>query len=216
MRCRFSRMASLSVRRGDRADRVFAPRGRLSKGAGVMPEGNERRKRPAAVRTRPPARKAGRSSVEWLRRFEPVSDELVLAGIERAERHRHRHRTFERGGVWLADIAAHLGFVDSSWTTRQLRLRLGALASHGLLVATRRKSLDLWALTDTGRARLEAARLAGTVDELPESPQHRAWRRGCVSVVVARSRQSPPRASSRACSGVCYPAARTTPTSSHR
>jgi len=38
-----------------------------------------------------------------LGRFEPVSDGLVLAAVERAERHRER----EREGVMLSDIAEH-------------------------------------------------------------------------------------------------------------
>lgn len=38
------------------------------------------------------------------RRFEPVSDVLVLAAVERAERHRER----ERQGVWLPDVVRHL------------------------------------------------------------------------------------------------------------
>jgi hypothetical protein len=40
-----------------------------------------------------------------LGRWEPVSDALVLAAVERAERHRQRE------GVVRSDIAAHLGFV---------------------------------------------------------------------------------------------------------
>jgi hypothetical protein len=107
-----------------------------------------------------------------LRRFEPVSDVLVLAAVERAELHRDR----ERDGVWLPDLVAHLGFVAGSWTTRRLRPQLDALLSAGALRRSRRSGLVVWGLTDAGRRRLGRARRAGEVDELAESPQHREWR----------------------------------------
>jgi len=107
-----------------------------------------------------------------LRRFEPVSDVLVLAAVERAERHRERQEV----GVWLPHIAAHLGFVAGSWTTRRLRPQLQALVSAGALSCSRRHGLVVWALTGAGRRRLGRARQAGEVGELPESPQHRQWR----------------------------------------
>ncbi len=100
-----------------------------------------------------------------LRTFEPVSDEMVLAAVDRAE----RHRRVKPKGVTLGEIAAHLGFVRSGWTTRQLRPRLDSLLVDGLLTYSRRHSVDCWGLTD-------GARHAGRVEELPESPQHRAWR----------------------------------------
>jgi hypothetical protein len=34
----------------------------------------------------------------------------------------------------------------------------------------------VWGLTDSGRKRLTAIRRAGTLERLPESPQHRVWR----------------------------------------
>jgi hypothetical protein len=107
-----------------------------------------------------------------LRRFEPVSDVQVLAAVERAERHQER----EDEGVLRSDLAAHLGFVHSGWTTRQLRPQLDALRSAGLLRDLRRNGIDLLGLTSTGRRALAKARRAGEVRELPESPQHRKWR----------------------------------------
>lgn len=107
-----------------------------------------------------------------LRRYEPVSGELVLAAVDRAQRHDEHGRE----DVALAQIVAHLGFVRTGWTTRQLRPRLDALITNGLLVAGRRQGFDVWALTDAGRAHLESARAAGRVEDLPEAPQHRAWR----------------------------------------
>jgi DNA-binding MarR family transcriptional regulator len=107
-----------------------------------------------------------------LRRFEPVADALVLAALERAERHRER----EREGVMMSDIAEHLGFVHGSWTTRRLRPQLDALIAEGLLARSRRHGVLVWELTDAGRGRLERTRLAGNAGKLAESPQHRAWR----------------------------------------
>jgi hypothetical protein len=104
-----------------------------------------------------------------LRRFEPVSDELVLAAVERAERHRER----QGEGVMMSDIAEHLGFVHGSWTTRRLRPQIEAFIAAGLLVRLRRHGVMVWGLTSSGRRR--AAR-AGESVVLPESPQHRVWR----------------------------------------
>ena len=104
-----------------------------------------------------------------LRRFEPVSDELVLAAVERAERHRER----EDEGVMMSDIAEHLGFVHGSWTTRRLRPQIEAFIVAGLLVRSRRHGVVVWGLTSSGRSRCEQA--SGAV-VLPESPQHRVWR----------------------------------------
>jgi hypothetical protein len=118
----------------------------------------------------PPARERQRLDGE-LGRFEPVSDALVLAAIERAERHRER----EREGVMMSDIAEHLGFVHGSWTTRRLRPQLDALIAKGLLALSRRHGVVVWELTDDGRWRLERMRRADEVEALPEAPQHRAW-----------------------------------------
>jgi hypothetical protein len=107
-----------------------------------------------------------------LGRFEPVSDALVLAAIERAERHRER----EGEGVMMSDIAEHLGFVHGSWTTRRLRPQLEVLIAEGSLARSRRHGVVAWELTDDGRGRLERMLRAGEVEALPEAPQHRGWR----------------------------------------
>jgi hypothetical protein len=117
--------------------------------------------------------KKGNKRVGEPRRFEPVSDHMVLAALDRAERHSHR----EERGVPLGAVIAHLGFVRTGgWTTRQLRPQLDALVAGGLVGTLRRHSIAIWELTETGRERLVAHRASGEVDELPESPQHRAWR----------------------------------------
>jgi hypothetical protein len=105
-----------------------------------------------------------------LRRFEPVSDDVVLAAVERAERDRER----EGEGVMMSDIAEHLGFVHGSWTTRRLRPQIEAFIAAGLLVRSRRHGVVIWGLTASGSSRVE--RVGGLV-VLPESPQHRVWRR---------------------------------------
>jgi hypothetical protein len=122
-------------------------------------------KRGAGVRTsRAPRDRGGE-----LRQFEPVSDDLVLAAVERAERHRER----KDEGVMMSDIAEHLGFVHGSWTTRRLRPQIEAFIAAGLLVRSRRHGVLIWGLTSGGRRR--AARVGESV-VLPESPQHRVWR----------------------------------------
>lgn len=122
-------------------------------------------KRGAGVRSSRVSRDRGGE----LRRLEPVSDDLVLAAVGRAERHRER----EGEGVMMSDIAEHLGFVHGSWTTRSLRPQIEAFIAADLLVRSRRGGVVIWGLTSAGRGRVERA---GESVGLPESPQHRAWR----------------------------------------
>jgi hypothetical protein len=107
--------------------------------------------------------------VDELRRFEPVSDGVVLAAIDRAE----RHRGGRDEGARMSTLAEHLGFVHGPWTARGLRPQLDALIEAGALERVRRQGMVLLVLTGKGRRR--AARARRTV-ALPESPQHRAWR----------------------------------------
>lgn len=106
-----------------------------------------------------------------LSRVEPVSDAQILAAIDRAEVHDRNQRP--DAGRW--EVAAHLGFVHNSWTTRRLRPQIDALRSAGRIRNVRRCGIDLVALTAAGRRALGKARVAGQVF-LPESPQHRSWR----------------------------------------
>lgn len=132
---------------------------------------NEQQQRRSRRRSSSQAQATGGSEGE-LRRFEPVPDELVLAAVERAERHQQR----ESRGVLLGDIARHLGFVHGSWTTRRLRPQLEALVAAGEMSRDRTHGIVVWGLTSAGSRRLARARRAGEVRELPEAPQHRAWR----------------------------------------
>ena len=125
---------------------------------------------PRAHRNRAPARPAACE----LRPFaHPVSDALVLAAAERAERH---HASRPSPGVMLAEVFAHMGFVYNGAATRQLRPRLDGLLADGSLANARRNGLKLWVLTSAGRRRLARARRRDGPVRLPESPQHRVWR----------------------------------------
>jgi hypothetical protein len=100
------------------------------------------------------------------------TDELVLAAVERAARHRPHHRSTVP--VWA--ILEHLGLRARSAPARHVRARLDALQAAGSLDCARRHGIPTWALTSAGRRRLRRAASAGEVPALPESPQHRAWR----------------------------------------
>jgi len=104
-----------------------------------------------------------------LSRVEPVSDAQILAAIRRAEVHD------EQDDASRADIAAHLGFVHDSSTTKRLRPQIDALKAAGRIRDVRRNGLNLLALTAAGRRAIEKAESTGAVI-LPESPQHRKWR----------------------------------------
>jgi hypothetical protein len=111
-----------------------------------MPSRKDGGKRGAGVRSSREPRDRG----DELRRFEPVFDELVLAAVERAERHRER----EGEGVMMSEIAEHLGFVHGSWTTRRLRPQIDAFIAAGLLSRSRRHGVVVWGLTSAGRGRV--------------------------------------------------------------
>jgi hypothetical protein len=95
-----------------------------------------------------------------------VPEPLILAAVDRAIRHRHTDVT----PSWV--VYAHLGFARRSGLARATRGMLDTLTAAGALERSRRNGIDVWHLTPLGRRRLRAA---GTV-ELPESPQHAAWR----------------------------------------
>jgi hypothetical protein len=103
---------------------------------------------------------------------EPPSDELVLAAIERAGC--HRARDTPAVPVWA--ILDHLAVPRRSAAARQVRSRLGVLHTAGWLERASRHGVPMWALTSSGLRRLRRARRADEDLQLPESPQHRAWR----------------------------------------
>ena len=93
-----------------------------------------------------------------------IPDELLLAAVCRAQLHRERE-----AGVPIWQVAEHLGLTHSAHTTRRLRPQLEALNTAGLAERGRHKSIVVWAITRTGRR-------AASGGQLPEAPQHRAWR----------------------------------------
>jgi hypothetical protein len=97
------------------------------------------------------------------------SCDLILAAIDRAERH---SRGMERG-VLLATVKEHLALPHHSGTTRQLRPKIDALHTLELIEPIRRDGMNLLVVTEAGRSQLETAsevRLS-----LPEAPQHQCW-----------------------------------------
>lgn len=105
-------------------------------------------------------------------RWRPPSDELVLAAVDRAQRHRP---TPDSGEPTLSAIAAHLGMTWGPVASRRLRPLVERLThERGWLQHSHRTGQERWALSDAGADRL--ARAAGVLDELPESPRHREWR----------------------------------------
>jgi DNA-binding PadR family transcriptional regulator len=100
----------------------------------------------------------------------PISDDMILAAIERAARHRNPKSP---PGITLPTLKEHLGVPHHGGTTRQLRPRLKTLETAQLIEQYRRKEAEAITLTDTGQRRLDAAR--GEIT-LPEAPQHQLWR----------------------------------------
>jgi hypothetical protein len=96
-----------------------------------------------------------------------IPDALILAAMERAELH-SRHDD----GVLYATVVDHLGLSKSTATGRKLRPRFREMKAAGLIAQSRRHSVTLYTATRKGKRALKDA---GDV-ELPESPQHRAWR----------------------------------------
>lgn len=104
----------------------------------------------------------------------PVSDERLLLAIGRVRDH---GVPSDEGRLHRARIAEHLGFAHSSATTKLLRPQLEAMESEGLLEAVRRRGADYWRLTPKGSRRVTSLRKSNGSESLPESPQHREWRR---------------------------------------
>ncbi|HEV3047069.1 MAG TPA: hypothetical protein VGY13_06865 [Solirubrobacteraceae bacterium] len=102
----------------------------------------------------------------------PITDELVLAAVDRAE----RHSTKPERGVPEWTIFEHLHVRKRTAQAREVRVRLNALESEGSIERARRHGLAVHALTAAGAKRLSDARAEGLAPALPDSPQRRAWR----------------------------------------
>jgi len=100
-------------------------------------------------------------------------DELLLAAIDRADRHQ---APSHRPGIPLSIIKQHAGIPHTGWSTLQLRPQLERLEAAKLILRSKHHGNPLWTLTAAGERQLAAVRAAGTLQPLPESPQHRRWR----------------------------------------
>jgi len=110
--------------------------------------------------------------------YTPVDDILILAAVERAVLHEQEET------VLTSVLTEHLGFKAIPETNRHLWPRLEELRRAGLLTVAERRGEPFWSLTAVGRERLAADREAGRVGELPEAPQHRAWRHARLQAAV--------------------------------
>ena len=101
-----------------------------------------------------------------------ITDVLTLAAVDRAVRH-ERTGTPRAAPAWA--IYEHLGVSSRSRAGRCVRAQLAALNGSGLSRG-KRHGVETWELTRAGKRRLSRLRAKGRLPELPESPQHRAWR----------------------------------------
>lgn len=102
---------------------------------------------------------------------ESLSERLVLAAVRRAALHDGR----ERGAAPLRAVRAHLAVAPRTRRARELTAQLERLREAGLLVTSRTHGVLAWGLSADGSRLLEQAE-GDRRAELPESPQHRAWR----------------------------------------
>jgi hypothetical protein len=114
---------------------------------------------------------------------DPVLDALVLAAVERAE----RHRVLSIDGVPAWEVLEHLNIAKRSAAARRVKARIAVLVAEGALERSREHGIPLSKLTTAGRQRLQAARRR-TLPELPESPQHRRWRQAQALAEQERER----------------------------
>ncbi|HTZ86507.1 MAG TPA: hypothetical protein VMB05_07550 [Solirubrobacteraceae bacterium] len=98
-----------------------------------------------------------------------IPDDLLLAALERAERHDQRTGRPD----WA--ILEHLDIPRRGGKAREVKRQLLALVERGLLEHGRSHGVVLFLLTPKAKRRLR--RLGAEVtDLLPESPQHKTWR----------------------------------------
>lgn len=82
----------------------------------------------------------------------PITDDMILAAIERAQRHRNPKST---PGISLSTLKEHLGLPHHGGTTRRLRPQLKTLETALLIEQYRRNGPDTITLTDQGQRRLD-------------------------------------------------------------
>ncbi len=97
-----------------------------------------------------------------------IPDPLVLAALDRAE----RHSNHDRGGVMVATLYDHLGVRKQTAAARRVGEQVAVLVEARSLERSRRNGVATVVLTAAGRRRLARAQRAGTVLALPESPRN--------------------------------------------
>jgi len=107
------------------------------------------------------------------KRADGPSQEQTLAAVRRAALHGSRRQQ----AAPLRSVLEHLALGPRSAGARVARARLDELESAGELARSRANGVTVWGLTSAGAQRLEAACREGRSPVLPESPQHRSWRR---------------------------------------
>lgn len=117
------------------------------------------------------------SATDALSPIEPP-DIVILAVVERAAR---QERSDE---VRTETVIEHLGFVPKKGVLDPLRHRLDNLRNDGNLTRAARDGSESWVLTSEGRKLLDESYSANEAGELPESPQHRAWREARVQAAL--------------------------------
>ena len=100
------------------------------------------------------------------------TDDVLLAATRRAVLHDPRGR----GHVPIWVLLEHLGILRRSARASAARERLTRLEQRGWIERSSAHGVPMWALSKAGTRRLRRAERAGVSLELPESPQHRAWR----------------------------------------
>lgn len=113
-----------------------------------------------------------------LKPYTPVTDVLIVEAIDRAECHERTQ------AVPVLVIAEHLGFEATPEAAAALHPRLEDLRHAGSLTQSEVGGQQCWSLADLGQKEIAKRREEGTVYELPESPQHRTWRRARVEAAV--------------------------------
>jgi len=98
-----------------------------------------------------------------------IPDDLLLAALERAERHDQRTGRPD----WA--ILEQLDIPRRSGKARDVKRQLLALVERGLLEQGRSRGVALFLLTAKAKRRLRR-RGPEVTDLLPESPQHKTWR----------------------------------------
>jgi hypothetical protein len=99
------------------------------------------------------------------------SDAQILAAIRRAVL--HGPPASEGAPLWA--VQEHLAVPRRSSRAATLRVRIDALETQGLLTRSRRRGTARWRLAAPGARHLRRIERAMPV-ELPEAPQHLAWR----------------------------------------